>query len=130
MIDKGSLVQSKKGHDLGRVYLVVSIDSTFAMCVDGKFRVLENPKKKRIKHLQDLFVKNSDFVSKIEQNNIMEKPQSQEKLGPAQKKPIITTLSEALFLEHSGNKLDWISENDFYINGRYCIVKDIVIQTA
>ena len=70
MIDKGSLVQSKKGHDLGRVYLVVSIDSTFAMCVDGKFRVLENPKKKRIKHLQDLFVKNSDFVSRIEQNKL------------------------------------------------------------
>lgn len=68
--------------------------------------------------------------SKIEQNNIMEKLQSQEKLGPAQKKPIITTRSEALFLEHNGNKLDWISENEFYINGRYCIVKDIVIQTA
>ena len=68
--------------------------------------------------------------SKIEQNNIMENPQPQVKLGPAQKKPIITTRSEALFLEHSGNKLDWISENEFYINGRYCIVKDIVIQTA
>jgi len=68
--------------------------------------------------------------SKIEQNNIMEKPQLQEKLGPAQKNPIITTRSNALFLEHSGNKLDWISDNEFYINGRYCIVKDIVIQTA
>ena len=68
--------------------------------------------------------------SKIEQNNIIEKPQLQEKLGPAQKKPIITTRSNALFLEHSGNKLDWISDNEFYINGRYCIVKDIVIQTA
>lgn len=68
--------------------------------------------------------------SKIEQNNIMENPQPQEKLGPAQKKPIITTRSEVIFLEHNGNKLDWISENEFYINGRYCIVKDIVIQTA
>jgi len=68
--------------------------------------------------------------SKIEQNNIMEKPQLQEKLGPEQNKPIITTRSDALFLEHSGNKLDWISDNEFYINGRYCIVKDIVIQTA
>lgn len=68
--------------------------------------------------------------SKIEQNNIMEKPQPQEKLGPGQKKPIITSRSDALYLEHSGNELDWISENEFYINGRYCIVKDIVIQTA
>lgn len=70
MIDRGSLVQSKKGHDLGRVYLVVSTDSTFAMCVDGKFRVLENPKRKRLKHLQDLFIKNSEFASKIEQNKL------------------------------------------------------------
>lgn len=68
--------------------------------------------------------------SKIEKNNIMENPQPQEKLGPAQKKPIIITRSEAIFLEHNGNKLDWISENEFYINDRYCIVKDIVIQTA
>ena len=70
MIDKGSLVQSKKGHDLGRVYLVVDIDSTYAMCVDGKFRVLENPKKKRLKHLQDLFIQNGEFASKIEQNKL------------------------------------------------------------
>ena len=63
MIDKGSLVQSKKGHDLGRVYLVVSTDSTFAMCVDGKFRKFENPKRKRIKHLQDLFIQNNEFVN-------------------------------------------------------------------
>ena len=70
MIDKGSLVQSKKGHDLGRVYLVVDIDGTFAMCVDGKFRVLENPKKKRLKHLQDLFIQNGEFASKIEQNKL------------------------------------------------------------
>lgn len=70
MIDKGSLVQSKKGHDLGRVYLVVSTDSTFAMCVDGKFRGLGNPKKKRLKHLQDLFIQNHEFASKIEQNKL------------------------------------------------------------
>ena len=70
MIDKGSLVQSKKGHDLGRVYLVVDIDSTFAICVDGKFRKIENPKKKRLKHLQDLFVISHEFASKIEQNKL------------------------------------------------------------
>ena len=70
MIDKGSLVQSKKGHDLGRVYLVVDLDSSFAMCVDGNFRVLENPKRKRLKHLQDLFIVNHEFASKIEQNKL------------------------------------------------------------
>ena len=70
MIDKGSLVQSKKGHDLGRVYLVVDIDSTFAMCVDGKFRPINNPKKKRVKHLLDLHVNNSELASKIGCNKL------------------------------------------------------------
>ena len=46
--------------------------------------------------------------SKIEQNNIMEKPQSQEKLGPAQKKPI--TLKDARWtllscLKNTGDRI-------------------------
>ena len=66
----------------------------------------------------------------IEQNNIIEKPQPEEERGPANVEPIITTKAKAIYLEQCGNKLDWISENEFYINGRYCKVKDIVIQTA
>lgn len=70
MIDKGSLVQSKKGHDLGRVYLVLQTDNTFAVCVDGNFRLINNPKKKRIKHLADLFIKNEEFAKKISCNKL------------------------------------------------------------
>ena len=70
MIDKGSLVQSKKGHDLGRVYLVVDTDSTFAWCVDGNIRPINNPKKKRIKHLADLYIKNDEVLTKLANNKL------------------------------------------------------------
>lgn len=68
MITKGSLVESNKGHDLGRVYLILKIENEFAWCVDGKYRVLENPKKKRIKHLKNLFVVANELLKKLDSN--------------------------------------------------------------
>ena len=68
MITTGSLVKSNKGHDLGRVYFIINTEREFAWCVDGKYRVLENPKKKRIKHLKDLFVVANDLLEKLESN--------------------------------------------------------------
>ena len=48
----GSLVISMKGRDKDRIYLVSSIiDDNFVSLVDGNFKLLANPKKKRIKHL-------------------------------------------------------------------------------
>ena len=48
MLYKGSVVCSLSGHDKGRMYLVVKLDGDFAYVVDGKFRLKDNPKKKRI----------------------------------------------------------------------------------
>lgn len=70
MITKGSLVSSNKGHDLGRVYLVVKTEKEFAWCVDGKYRMLENPKKKRIKHLKNLFVQTNKLLEKLESSTL------------------------------------------------------------
>lgn len=48
----GSLVISIKGRDKDRIYLVSSIiDDNFVSLVDGNFKLLANPKKKRIKHI-------------------------------------------------------------------------------
>ena len=60
MLYKGSVVCSLLGHDKGRMYLVVKLDGDFAYVVDGKFRLKDNPKKKRIKHLKDTFTKYKD----------------------------------------------------------------------
>lgn len=49
------LVKSLKGHDLGRVYLVIaSVNDDFILLVDGKYRKLDNPKQKRRKHVKEI----------------------------------------------------------------------------
>jgi hypothetical protein len=70
VIVKGNLVSSNKGHDFGRIYLVVDLQGDFAWCVDGKYRMLENPKKKRIKHLDNLFVNTKNLLKKLDDKTL------------------------------------------------------------
>lgn len=47
------IVKSKAGRDKGRVFIVTEIvDESYVHIVDGDLRKLDNPKKKKIKHLQ------------------------------------------------------------------------------
>ena len=49
----GTIVKSKKGHDADRVYLVMAtVGEDFVLVCNGKHRKLDNPKQKRIKHLE------------------------------------------------------------------------------
>ncbi len=66
MIEQGCIVSSLKGHDTGRIYVVVSVEGEFAYLVDGKYRLLNNPKKKRLKHLHDMHETFSNFKEKLE----------------------------------------------------------------
>ena len=51
----GNIVKSLKGHDTGRVYLVIAaISEDFVLLSDGRYRKLDYPKQKRIKHLEIL----------------------------------------------------------------------------
>lgn len=50
---EGSIVKSLKGHDTGRIYLVVAaLNDDFVLVCDGKYRKTDNPKQKRKKHLE------------------------------------------------------------------------------
>ncbi|WP_300409513.1 KOW domain-containing RNA-binding protein [Lagierella sp.] len=50
---EGQVVRSLTGRDKGKFQLVLRLlDKDYVMVVDGKRRKLENPKKKKIKHLQ------------------------------------------------------------------------------
>ena len=44
-IEKGMLAKSKAGHDKGKVYVICDVDETYVYLVDGRIRVLENPKR-------------------------------------------------------------------------------------
>lgn len=48
----GMFAISKAGHDKGQMYIIVKEEGDFAYLADGKIRKIENPKKKRKKHLQ------------------------------------------------------------------------------
>ena len=50
--EEGMLVKSKAGHDKGKVYVIVGMDETYVYVVDGRLRKLENPKKKKYRHVQ------------------------------------------------------------------------------
>ena len=53
MFENGDLVLSKSGRDKGRTFMVVGIiDEAYVYIADGSLRKLENPKKKKIKHLE------------------------------------------------------------------------------
>ena len=61
-IEKGMLAKSKAGHDKGKVYVIYDLDETYVYLVDGRIRVLENPKRKKRKHVQ-VIVKNHDVTN-------------------------------------------------------------------
>lgn len=48
----GQVVKSRAGRDKGRIFLVLNIvDDQHVSLVDGDLRKLDNPKRKKIKHL-------------------------------------------------------------------------------
>lgn len=48
----GMIVKSAAGRDQGLFMVITAVQGDFAYVADGKVRKLENPKKKRIKHLK------------------------------------------------------------------------------
>jgi len=59
----GQMVLSCAGRDSGRFMIVVKIlDENFVYVADGTLRKVDNPKKKKIKHLKVLN-KKSDYIA-------------------------------------------------------------------
>lgn len=51
-IEKGMLAKSKAGHDKGKNYIIYEVDEAYVYLVDGIIRKIENPKRKKRKHMQ------------------------------------------------------------------------------
>ena len=49
---KGMLAISKAGHDKDSWYVILNIEETHALLVNGTNRTIDSPKKKKRKHLQ------------------------------------------------------------------------------
>lgn len=48
----GQLVRSKAGRDKGSDLVVLRVENGYVYVADGKRRKLENPKKKKLRHVQ------------------------------------------------------------------------------
>lgn len=48
----GQVVRSTAGRDNGTAYVVLRIEGNYVYVADGAIRKLENPKKKKFKHIQ------------------------------------------------------------------------------
>jgi len=48
----GQIVFSKQGRDKGRAMIILSEEGEYVFLTDGRLRLIANPKKKRVKHIQ------------------------------------------------------------------------------
>lgn len=67
MIQVSDLVRSKNGRDAGKTFFVVGADGEMALIADGRARRLENPKRKKVKHLEFLAVSSGRTAEKLRQ---------------------------------------------------------------
>ncbi len=55
MIETGSIVLAKSGHDKGGCFVVMGTESEgYIYIANGKQRPVENPKRKNIKHVEEV----------------------------------------------------------------------------
>ncbi len=62
----GQVVKSRAGRDNGKIFLILEvIDEQYVHIVDGDLRKLNNPKKKKVKHLTIYNTVIKDFQEKL-----------------------------------------------------------------
>ena len=52
--EAGMLAKSKAGHDKDKIYVIIDTDETYVYLSDGVLKKIENPKKKKKKHVQPI----------------------------------------------------------------------------
>lgn len=51
-VSKSDIVISLAGHDAGKLFYVIGTDGEYCLLANGKERKLENPKRKKLKHVR------------------------------------------------------------------------------
>ena len=88
----GQIVKSKSGHDKGNLFFVVKVlDDDNVLIADGDRRKSENPKKKKVKHLQHYNRINNVIAEKLEKGIIIEDIELHRELAKSCPKEMTTT---------------------------------------
>ena len=51
-ISKSDIIESLAGRDKGKIFYVIDTEDNYVLIADGKGRKLENPKRKKLKHVR------------------------------------------------------------------------------
>ena len=51
-ISKSDIIISLAGRDQGKLFYVIDVEDNYVLIADGKGRKLENPKRKKLKHVR------------------------------------------------------------------------------
>lgn len=62
---KGSFARSKAGRDAGNIYIVIGADADFVYLSDGRHKSVDNPKRKKRKHLQPVKERAETVMSRL-----------------------------------------------------------------
>jgi len=62
----GQIIKSKAGRDQDKIFVIIDIQGEYVYLVDGHFRRIENPKKKKHKHIQPTHIIIETIKHKIE----------------------------------------------------------------
>ena len=64
-ISKSDIVISLAGRDEGKLFYVIDTEENFVLIADGKGRKLENPKRKKLKHVRRVSRTETRVATKI-----------------------------------------------------------------
>ena len=64
-ISKSDIIMSLAGRDKGKLFYVMDIEENYVLIADGKGRKLENPKRKKLKHVRRVTRTETRVATKI-----------------------------------------------------------------
>jgi len=64
-ISKSDIIESLAGRDKGKFFYVIETEENFVLIADGKTRKLENPKRKKLKHVRRVSRTETRVAAKI-----------------------------------------------------------------
>ncbi|MGN0465580.1 MAG: 50S ribosomal protein L14 [Lachnospiraceae bacterium] len=64
-LKRGYFVQSLAGHDKGKIYIINDVKGEYVYLVDGKYKLLNSPKKKKKKHIQIIYKIDKELEEKL-----------------------------------------------------------------
>lgn len=64
-IERADLVQSTAGRDRGMLFYVIGTEGAYLLLANGRQRKLENPKRKKLKHVRKVPRKDTRVTGKL-----------------------------------------------------------------